>query len=171
MMLQFVWACSEAAHAAAIQILPVSLTNATACLDRPISLPPPASHTPFQSDFVCFVAATVSAGLLVQVGKGVFSPDDVPRLLETRSRSALNKVPVAPPQGLFLSEVRYLDEVLSQEQLAQLQLLRTSASASGVLTARSSSAQDAASSVAARERAGVASSNENCSIPVEKQLR
>jgi tRNA pseudouridine38-40 synthase len=51
------------------------------------------------------------AGLLVQVGRGKIQPDAVPDVLAMQQRVKLNFVPCAPPQGLFLAEVKYQDEV------------------------------------------------------------
>jgi len=44
-------------------------------------------------------------GTLVEIGRGERAPDDVPRILASRSRSACGRM--APPQGLFLEEVIY----------------------------------------------------------------
>ena len=44
-------------------------------------------------------------GTLVAVGEGRLDPDDIPGVLEARSRSAAG--PVAPPDGLTLVRVRY----------------------------------------------------------------
>jgi tRNA pseudouridine38-40 synthase len=44
-------------------------------------------------------------GTLVAVGEGRLDPDDIPGVLEARSRSAAG--PVAPPDGLTLLRVRY----------------------------------------------------------------
>lgn len=44
-------------------------------------------------------------GTLVAVGEGRLAPDDMPRVLKARSRSAAG--PVAPPDGLTLLRVRY----------------------------------------------------------------
>jgi len=51
------------------------------------------------------------AGLLVQVGRGKVHPDAVPDVLAMQQRMKLTFVPCAPPQGLFLAEVKYRDEV------------------------------------------------------------
>ncbi len=44
-------------------------------------------------------------GTLVHVGAGKMAPADVSRVLEGRDRTLAG--PTAPPQGLFLKEVRY----------------------------------------------------------------
>jgi tRNA pseudouridine38-40 synthase len=44
-------------------------------------------------------------GTFVPVGKGTFQPEDVPRILEARSRSAAGAT--APASGLFLVKVEY----------------------------------------------------------------
>ena len=44
-------------------------------------------------------------GTLVEVGKGRLEPDAIPRILDSRERSAAG--PTAPPQGLFLERVEY----------------------------------------------------------------
>jgi tRNA pseudouridine38-40 synthase len=46
------------------------------------------------------------AGTLKLVGLGRWQPDDVARALATRDRRAGG--PTAPPEGLYLVEVRYL---------------------------------------------------------------
>ena len=45
------------------------------------------------------------AGVLVAVGEGRLTPDDVKRILDSRQRT--NAVHTAPPQGLFLAKVFY----------------------------------------------------------------
>jgi tRNA pseudouridine38-40 synthase len=45
------------------------------------------------------------AGFLIRVGEGALSPDDGEEILRSRLRTA--RVPTAPPQGLFLWDVRY----------------------------------------------------------------
>lgn len=45
------------------------------------------------------------AGVLIRVGAGELSPDQLPGILASRVRTA--RVPTAPPQGLFLWQVRY----------------------------------------------------------------
>jgi tRNA pseudouridine38-40 synthase len=45
-------------------------------------------------------------GTFLLVGKGTLAPEDVPRILAARSRSA-NPGPTAPPQGLYLVGVEY----------------------------------------------------------------
>lgn len=47
-------------------------------------------------------------GTLERVGAGKWAPEDVKRALEARDRAACG--PVAPPQGLYLAEVRYPQE-------------------------------------------------------------
>ena len=49
-------------------------------------------------------------GLLVEIGCGRHDPRDIPRVLGARSRSAAGGM--APPQGLFLEEVTYPQELL-----------------------------------------------------------
>lgn len=44
-------------------------------------------------------------GTLVEVGRGRFSPEDIPEILEARDRRRAGVT--APPQGLFLKEVVY----------------------------------------------------------------
>ncbi len=44
-------------------------------------------------------------GTLAEVGRGKFSPTDVKTILEKKDRRYAG--PIAPPQGLYLSEVRY----------------------------------------------------------------
>jgi len=44
-------------------------------------------------------------GTLVEVGRGRFSVEDIPRILEAKDRTRSG--PTAPPQGLYLVEVRY----------------------------------------------------------------
>lgn len=44
-------------------------------------------------------------GTLVYVGRGVFEPNAVKKILESKNRSAAG--PTAPPHGLFLVEVKY----------------------------------------------------------------
>lgn len=44
-------------------------------------------------------------GTLVYVGKGKFTPDDFKRILEAKDRTLAG--PTAPPQGLYLKEVKY----------------------------------------------------------------
>jgi tRNA pseudouridine38-40 synthase len=46
-------------------------------------------------------------GTLVEIGRGTLTPEDVPRILKARERSAAG--PTAPPQGLFLVSVEYGD--------------------------------------------------------------
>jgi tRNA pseudouridine38-40 synthase len=45
------------------------------------------------------------AGTLERVGRGKWAPDDVTRALDARDRAAAG--PTAPPQGLYLTAVRY----------------------------------------------------------------
>ena len=44
-------------------------------------------------------------GTLAEVGRGKFSPTDIKTILEKKDRRYAG--PIAPPQGLYLSEVRY----------------------------------------------------------------
>jgi tRNA pseudouridine38-40 synthase len=44
-------------------------------------------------------------GLLIRVGEGAVAPSEVPAILASRVRTA--RVPTAPPEGLFLWQVRY----------------------------------------------------------------
>jgi len=45
------------------------------------------------------------AGFLIRVGEGAVSPGEAPSILSSRTRTA--RVPTAPPQGLFLWNVKY----------------------------------------------------------------
>lgn len=47
-------------------------------------------------------------GTLLEIGRGRLAPEDIPRLFESRDRTAAG--PTAPPQGLFLVEVEYPDK-------------------------------------------------------------
>jgi tRNA pseudouridine38-40 synthase len=47
-------------------------------------------------------------GTLLEIGRGRLAPEDIPRLFESRDRSAAG--PTVPPQGLFLVEVEYPDQ-------------------------------------------------------------
>jgi tRNA pseudouridine38-40 synthase len=49
-------------------------------------------------------------GTLVEIGRGERATDDIPRVLAARSRSACGRM--APPQGLFLEEVYYPEQLL-----------------------------------------------------------
>jgi tRNA pseudouridine38-40 synthase len=49
-------------------------------------------------------------GLLVEIGYGRHDPSDIPRILGAHSRSAAGGM--APPQGLFLEEVTYPQQLL-----------------------------------------------------------
>lgn len=49
------------------------------------------------------------AGTLVDVGRGRFHPDDIPRLLDARQRALAGVT--APPEGLTLEEVYYPDRL------------------------------------------------------------
>jgi len=49
-------------------------------------------------------------GTLVEIGRGERRRDDIPRVLAARSRSASGRM--APPQGLFLEEVYYPEQLL-----------------------------------------------------------
>ena len=51
-------------------------------------------------------------GTLIDVGKGRFQPDDIPRLIEARDRSQAG--PTAPPEGLYLVSVEYPNSVPAQ---------------------------------------------------------
>ena len=46
-------------------------------------------------------------GTLIDVGKGRFTPDDIPRILAACDRSQAG--PTAPPEGLYLVAVEYPD--------------------------------------------------------------
>jgi tRNA pseudouridine38-40 synthase len=46
-------------------------------------------------------------GTLLEIGRGRLVPQDIPRLFESRDRTAAG--PTVPPQGLFLVEVEYPD--------------------------------------------------------------
>ncbi len=52
-------------------------------------------------------------GTLVEIGLGERAKDDIPRALAARSRSASGKL--APPQGLFLEEVYYPEQVMDPD--------------------------------------------------------
>lgn len=52
-------------------------------------------------------------GSLERVGSGNWTPDDFKDVLDAMDRQACG--PVAPPQGLYLSKVRYADEVFNGE--------------------------------------------------------
>lgn len=45
------------------------------------------------------------AGFLIRVGEGALAPEEGPRILASRTRTA--RVPTAPPEGLFLWNVQY----------------------------------------------------------------
>lgn len=47
----------------------------------------------------------IMVGTLVQVGMGNFTPDDIPRMLEAKDRSAAG--PTAPPHGLYLQWIQF----------------------------------------------------------------
>ena len=47
-------------------------------------------------------------GTLLEIGRGRLSPEDIPRLFESRDRTAAG--PTVPPHGLFLVEVEYPDQ-------------------------------------------------------------
>ena len=53
----------------------------------------------------------ILAGTLVQAGRGVLAPDDVPAILAGRDRSLAG--PTLPAKGLFLKQVDYPPEALS----------------------------------------------------------
>ena len=46
-------------------------------------------------------------GTLLEIGRGRLSPEDIPRLFESRDRTAAG--PTVPPHGLFLVQVEYPD--------------------------------------------------------------
>ena len=50
-------------------------------------------------------------GCLVEVGRGRMRPEEVETILQARDRSQ-NRAPMAPPQGLFLAQVRHGDFVV-----------------------------------------------------------
>lgn len=52
-------------------------------------------------------------GLLVEIGCGRHDPRDIPRILGARSRTAAGGM--APPQGLFLEEVTYPEQLLNPD--------------------------------------------------------
>lgn len=52
-------------------------------------------------------------GLLVEIGCGRHDPRDIPRILGARSRSAAGGM--APPQGLFLEEVTYPEQLMDPD--------------------------------------------------------
>lgn len=62
-----------------------------------------------------FVHGMVRAivGTLVEVGRGVLAPSDMPRIIAQRERSAAKSA--APPQGLFLMQVGYPENLLIQK--------------------------------------------------------
>ena len=45
------------------------------------------------------------AGTMIDVGRGLLAPDEVPRIIAVRTRSAAG--PTAPARGLFLHSVEY----------------------------------------------------------------
>ena len=47
-------------------------------------------------------------GTLIDVGKGRFTPEDIPRILAACDRSQAG--PTAPPEGLYLVEVEYPEQ-------------------------------------------------------------
>jgi tRNA pseudouridine38-40 synthase len=49
----------------------------------------------------------IMTGTLVDVGLGRLQPADIPRIIAAQTRPAAG--PTAPPQGLFLEWVRYLE--------------------------------------------------------------
>ena len=49
----------------------------------------------------------IIAGTLLQVGMGITEPEKIREILESRDRSLAG--PTAPPQGLVLKEIRYMD--------------------------------------------------------------
>jgi len=52
----------------------------------------------------------IMVGTLVEIGRGERDKGDIPRILAARSRSASGRM--APPQGLFLEEVYYPEQLL-----------------------------------------------------------
>jgi tRNA pseudouridine38-40 synthase len=52
-------------------------------------------------------------GLLVEIGCGRHDPRDIPRILGARSRTAAGGM--APPQGLFLEEVTYPEQLMDPD--------------------------------------------------------
>lgn len=52
-------------------------------------------------------------GLLVEIGCGRHDPRDIPRILGARSRTAAGGM--APPQGLFLDEVTYPEQLMDPD--------------------------------------------------------
>lgn len=62
-------------------------------------------HIEMEGDGFLRYMARVIVGTLVEVGRGKRSADDIPRILAARNRSEAGMT--APPQGLFLKEVRY----------------------------------------------------------------
>ncbi|MCA9297338.1 MAG: hypothetical protein KC983_12495, partial [Phycisphaerales bacterium] len=47
----------------------------------------------------------IIAGTLLDVGRGVIEPDEIPAILAARDRTAAG--PTLPPEGLFLMWVKY----------------------------------------------------------------
>lgn len=60
-----------------------------------------------EADGFLYNMVRIMAGTLLQVAFGRFSPEDIPRMLAARSRSAAG--PTAPARGLFLNRVFYED--------------------------------------------------------------
>ncbi len=58
-----------------------------------------------KSDGFLYKMVRSLCGLLIRVGEGAVTPDEVPGILVSRVRTA--RVPTAPPQGLFLWHVTY----------------------------------------------------------------
>ena len=67
-----------------------------------------------QGDLVTFTVAAdgflynmvrIMVGTLLRVAQGKFSPEDLPRILEAKDRTAAG--PTAPPWGLYLNRVFY----------------------------------------------------------------
>lgn len=50
-------------------------------------------------------------GTLVQVGRGRMKPEDMPRVLEDKSRSSAGQS--MPPDGLYLVDIRYPEEIFA----------------------------------------------------------
>lgn len=60
--------------------------------------------------FLRYMVRTIT-GTLVEVGKGKRTPEEMPGLLAARNRNLAGMT--APPQGLFLKEVKYKEKVSS----------------------------------------------------------
>ncbi len=62
----------------------------------------------FNGDGFLMNMVRILTGTLVEVGAGRLSPEELPRILDARSRSAAG--PTAPAQGLFLQAVEYAEK-------------------------------------------------------------